>query len=160
MIWTALFAAGLIAAFVATWLYGRRRLKAAASVITIVWLANLTFATLTGDYDNWRFMFAVDFVAARIILTPPCSIARAFIGVFYIGQVVFHGVYAGYELRGLEGPQQSYLSGLYLLGTCQVAALMIGAYHDRGKRLANRGAVRSGDSMPATAVVARDGARR
>jgi hypothetical protein len=80
--------------------------------------------------------------------------------VFYIVQVIFHGVYAGYELLGLEEPKQSYLSGLYLLGSCQVAALMIGAYHDRGKRLANSGVVRSGNPMPATAIVARDGARR
>jgi hypothetical protein len=157
---TALFGIGLFCSLGLVWLYGRERLKGAASVVTIVWLANLGFAILTGDYYNWWFMFRVDFIAAFIILTPPCSTARAFIGILYIGQVIFHGVYAGYELLGLEEPRQSYLSGLYLLGTCQVAALMIGAYHDRGKRLANRGAVRSGDSMPATAVVARDGARR
>ncbi len=155
---TALFGVGLLCSLGLVWLYGRQRLKGAASVVAIVWTANLAFAILTGEYDNWRFMFAVDFMAARIILLPPCSIARAFIGVFYIGQIIFHGVYASYELRGLEGPQDSYLSGLYLLGACQVAALMIGAYHDRGKRLARGGNVRGGDTVPATAIVARDGA--
>jgi hypothetical protein len=155
--WTALFFAALVIADLATWHLGGRRLKDAAAVVTAVWLITFAYAKITGDYTNWRFMFAVDVMAAARVLRPPCNVARLVIGALYVGQIMFHGVYGSYELRGLEGPSDAYLQGLYVLGAIQLAALLFGASNDWSRRRYHRSRLAGRNPVPLAALSARNG---
>lgn len=138
MAWTVLYGAALALALLAVWHWGGYRIKGAAQIVAAVWVINLGYALGTGDYANWRFLFAVDMVAAAMTLTPPCNPSRLVIGVLYIAQLCFHGVYGWYVLQGLEGPRDAYLSGLYVLGGAQIASLMIGAFDDWSRKRSYR----------------------
>ena len=156
MTWTAIFFAGLVCANVAVCCVGGRRLKGAAVAVSAVWAVTFVYAVATGDYANWRFMFAVDVMAAAWVLTPPCNVARVVIGCLYIAQIVFHGVYGLYEVRGLEGPRDSYLSGLYVLGAVQLAALIAGAFNDWSRKRRHRSGVAGVGAVSLAPAFARD----
>jgi len=160
MIWTAIFAATLALALLAVWHWGGRRIKGAGIIVALAWGANLMFVLMTGDYVNWRFMFVVDVVAAAAVLTPPCNASRLVIGVLYIAQISFHGVFGWYALRGLEGPSAAYLSGLYVLGLAQIAFLVIGAANDWSRKRHHRRCLVGGGAIPAAPLLARDGDTR
>lgn len=154
---TVLFGAALALALLAVAHFGRRQIREAGAVVAAVWIIDLAFSWVTGDYTNWRFMFVVDVMAAAMILTPPRNPSRCVIGVLYLAQIAFHGVFGWYELRGLEGPSGAYLSGLYVLGLAQIASLMIGAADDWARRRGNRPSLDSRCPVSFAAFAPHDG---
>jgi hypothetical protein len=154
---TLIFGFALALALLAVWHFGRRQIREAGVIVAAVWAVDLSFSMITGDYTNWRFMFAIDVMAAAMILTPPRNPSRCVIGVLYLAQIAFHGVFGWYELRGLEGPSGAYLSGLYVLGLAQVASLFIGAADDWARKRGNRPSVDRRCAVSVAAFAPRDG---
>jgi hypothetical protein len=157
MIWNMLSGFALVLALLAVWQWGEQQIKDAAKIVAAVWLVNFAYALVTGDYANYRFLFLVDVAAAAFVLTPPCTEARRVVGVLYIQQVVFHGVYGSYGLRGLEGPRDAYLQGLWWLGVFQILALLVGAFNDWSRKRHHRYRVVGGGAVSVAAFDASDG---
>lgn len=154
--WTMLFGFGLALASLAVWREGSQPLKGAAKIVVSVWLINVIYAETTNNFNNALLMAVVDAIAAWFILSPPRNEARQWIGVLYIAQCVYNVVYwVNYPSKGSEGPIDGYLDGLAILGWCQIAALLVGAFNDRSKRRDRSRHHSGGREMPVGSISAR-----
>ncbi len=75
-------------------LLGTRPMIRTAFAILANWIAGTVFVYATHIPDAWWFSFAIDAMAARLILHQPAGSYQAMIGATYMAQLLLHVVYA------------------------------------------------------------------
>lgn len=98
-----------------------------------VWLAVWS----TGRNAPWEWFIIGDLITAMAILPKSASRPQAYIGAIYALQIIVHVAF-GFGGASVFGERQ-YLDLLAFGGGCQLLILATGAFHGRGRKVADLG---------------------